>query len=86
MEAHQHEVIADLTRYSTVADWLDQFGGAFFTTRCSIDWFIKTHREELIRGGALVARKGRNGSLLSLDNFPRAVLHIHRRDALGGEG
>jgi hypothetical protein len=84
MEARQ-EVAPDLSRYSPVGDWQDRFGGAFFPTRSSVDWFIKTHREELIKRGALVARRGRNGSLLSHDLFPRAVLEIHRRDALSNE-
>ena len=86
MEALEREVIPDLTRYSPVGDWREQFGGAFFPTQSSIDWFIKTHRDELIKRGALIARKGRNGSLLSEIEFPRAVLDIHRRAALGEEG
>ena len=74
--------VADLAGYTTLADWLDRFAGPFFETRSSFDWFIKRHRRELVETGALIPREGRSGSLISIDEMPKAVVRILRRRAL----
>jgi hypothetical protein len=75
--------VSELAGYTSVADWLDRHAGPFFETRSSIDWFIRAHRRELIEDGALIPREGRSGSLISIERFPRAVIAILRRRALG---
>jgi hypothetical protein len=75
--------VADLAGYTTLGDWLDRHAGPFFATRSSLDWFIKRHRRELVEMGALIPREGRSGSLLSIAKFPKAVVDILRRRALG---
>ena len=72
----------ELAGYTSVADWLDHNVGPFFSTRSSLDWFIKQHRRELVERGALIPREGRSGSLLSIEKFPQAVVEILRRRAL----
>lgn len=73
---------SDLAGYASVGDWLERCAGPFFETRSSLDWFIKRHRRELIEIGALIPREGRSGSLVSIEEFPRAVIKILRRRAL----
>jgi len=83
MHAEQVPLVPDLSGYTSVGEWRDNFGGPFFETRSSLDWFIKQHREELVECGALIPRGGRSGSLLSKQEFPKAVIQIFRRKALG---
>lgn len=75
--------VAELDGYTTVGDWLDRYAGPFFETRSSFDWFVKRNRQELVERGALIPREGRSGSLVSRDKFPKAVVDILRRRALG---
>ena len=77
-----NDLPADLTGWSSVADWLDRHAGPFFETRSSLDWFIKRNRRELVEIGALIPREGRSGSLISTERFPKAVVAILRRRAL----
>ena len=72
----------ELAGYTSVGDWLDRYAGPFFETRSSLDWFIKRNRRELVEGGALIPREGRSGSLVSLEQFPKAVIRILKRRAL----
>ena len=89
MEALEREVIPDLTRYSPVGDWREQFGGAFFPTQSSIDWFIKTHRDELIKSVARSLRVRavtapcfrRSSSRVRSSTFIGAPLWARRADA-----
>lgn len=74
--------VAELTGYTSVGDWLDRHAGPFFETRSSLDWFIKRNRRELVETGALIPREGRSGSLVSIHEFPKAVISILRRRAL----
>jgi hypothetical protein len=71
----------DLSAFTSVGDWLDRYAGPFFNTRSSVDWFIKNNRDELIECGALIPRAGRSGSLVSKEEFPKAVITILRRRA-----
>jgi hypothetical protein len=71
-----------LADYASVAEFFDQFAGPFFENRGAIDWFIKTHRRELVRRGALLPREGRNGSLVECAIFQRAVVEILKRRAV----
>ena len=73
--------MANLAGYTSVGDWLDRHAGPFFETRSALDWFIKRHREELIELGALIPRAGRSGSLVSTEEFPKAVITILKREA-----
>jgi hypothetical protein len=66
-------------RYASVSDWLKRHAKPFFTSRGSIDWFIKTHRAELVKGGALIVREGRHGSIVEIDKFSQAVIDIFSR-------
>jgi hypothetical protein len=75
--------VPNLAGYMSVGDWLDRNAGAFFETRSSLDWFIKRHRRELVESGALIPREGRSGSLVDTEEFPKAVVRILRRRALG---
>ena len=34
----------NLADYISIADWLDRHAGAFFDTRCALDWFVKRNR------------------------------------------
>jgi hypothetical protein len=36
----------NLADYISIADWLDRHAGAFFDTRCALDWFVKRNRLE----------------------------------------
>ena len=83
MEAERDTHVPDLSEYRGVGDWRYDFGGEFFPTESAIQWFIKQNRDELIQCGALIPRQGRAGSLLSSREFPRAVIRIFRRKALG---
>jgi hypothetical protein len=74
--------VPELAGYASAGDWLDRHAGPFFETRSSLDWFIKRNRRELVESGALIPREGRSGSLLSLNEFPKAVIRILRRKAL----
>jgi len=74
---------SELAEYDRVGDWFDQHRGVFFPTRSSLDWFIKQNRRELIEVGALLPREGRSGSLLEREKYPKAVITILRRRALG---
>jgi hypothetical protein len=71
----------DLSEYASVGDWQDRYAGPFFSTRSSLDWFIRHHRDELVEMGALIPRAGRAGSLVSTREFPKAVITILRRRA-----
>ena len=73
--------MAELQSYVSVGEFLDRHAGAFFQTRSSLDWFIKRHREELVEIGALIPRAGRSGSLVSTEQFPKAVITILKREA-----
>jgi hypothetical protein len=79
--AHQSDIFS-LTAYTSVGDWLDHHASPFFQTRSALDWFIRHHREELVERDALIPRAGRNGSLISTEIFPKAVLDILKREAL----
>lgn len=81
-QQQQQSAPSELAAYTSVGDWLDRHAGPFFETRSSLDWFIKRHRRELIEVGALIPREGRSGSLVSIEEFPRAVIKILRRRAL----
>jgi hypothetical protein len=72
----------DLAGYISVTDWFEANAGAFFETRPALDWFIKRNRRELIEADALITRGGRSGSLVSQENFPKAVVWIFKRRAL----
>jgi hypothetical protein len=71
-----------LAGYMSVAAWQAAHAGPFFESRSSIDWFVKRNRLELIECGALIPREGRAGSLVSVEEFPKAVLKIFKRRAL----
>jgi hypothetical protein len=73
--------VSALADYTSVGDWQDRYAGPFFETRSALDWFIRHHRAELIELGALIPRSGRNGSLVSKEKFPKAVLSILKREA-----
>jgi hypothetical protein len=80
--AHQPDTVS-LAGYASVGDWLDRHAGPFFETRSALDWFIKRHRAELVERGALIPRAGRSGSLVSTEEFPKAVIAILKREAQG---
>jgi len=60
--------------------WLaDGHGGDLIPDRSSLDWFIKKHRDHLIRSSALFPGRGRRPSVVG-PNFDRVVA-----DLLGAE-
>jgi len=72
-----------LAEYTSVTTWLAEQGSeVFFPTKASLDWFIKRHRRELVKSGALITREGRCGSLVSRRKFSEAVVDILRRRAV----
>lgn len=73
--------LSELADYTLVGEYHEQNAGPVFPTRDSLTWFLRIHRTELIKCGALIPREGRAGSLLSKDKFPRAVVKILRRRA-----
>jgi hypothetical protein len=71
-----------LAGWMPLSQWVEEHGGAFFSTKASIEWFIKLHRLQLIEADALLPREGRAGSLVSVEKFPQAVLGILKKRAL----
>lgn len=82
MNDNQQQTPTAMAGYISLNGWLEANPGAFFETRPALDWFIKRHRRELIEADALITRGGRSGSLLSREEFPKAVVQIFKRRAL----
>lgn len=66
-----------------IADWHALHGVEVFSTRSALEWFVRRHRDELIREDVYLPRKGRAGSLVDSARFGRVAREILRREALG---
>lgn len=71
-----------LDEFETLGEFFDRNTSPFFPTRSALDWFIKTHRAEIVKAGALLPGGGRSRSLVSKTKFPELVLAIAKRNAL----
>lgn len=67
---------ADLRKYKRVKDWRREDAPELFSTDGSLDWFTRTHRNELIESGALIVRAGRAGNLVHVDRIGPVVQRI----------
>jgi hypothetical protein len=82
MTTKQQKEPPALSGFATIGDWLDHgHAGPFFPTRSSVEWFIRQHRRELVKAGALIPREGRSGSLVNVERMPKVVLSIFKRKA-----
>ena len=74
----------DLSQWRTARDFVESgTAGSVFRTHASLEWFVRSHRPELIERGVYIPRPGRAGSLVSPD-FGRVALDIFRREAEEG--
>jgi hypothetical protein len=60
-------------------EWREQFAAHVFRTKDSMKYFLRTHREELVEAGALVAPAGR--LLVHPKRFEAVVQQIGQRMA-----
>ena len=77
----QQQPAASLADYVNASAWLEREPNAFFPTKSSLDWFIKSHRAELVEKGALIPGQGRAGSLVHPGRLSAAVIEIRTRPA-----
>jgi hypothetical protein len=74
-----------LEEYQTLRAWVQAGqGGALFERIDQIQWFIRGHREELIRSKAFLPGRGSRPSLVN-DKFAGVVARIVKREAGLGE-
>lgn len=66
--------------YRKVRDWVAECGGDLFPTIGSFEWFVRLHRDELLRSGELIIRRGTGGSLVG-PNFDRVAIAILQRES-----
>ena len=66
-------------------EWVSERGGDIFPTLGSLEWFIRTHRHELIRSGQLIVRRGSGGTLIGPE-FDRVALQIIQRESAAAHG
>lgn len=74
-----------LTEYSPARSWVDERGGEVFPSFDSFAWFVRKHREELVRSGQYLPRKGSAGALVG-PRIEEVVINILGRESLGGGG
>jgi len=60
--------------------WRRERAATVFPTDSSFEWFFRQHREEIIRSGEWLPRKGRSGDLAG-PGLDGVVLAILRRQA-----
>lgn len=66
--------------YKRLRPWISAHGGHIFATYSAAEWFIRGHRDELIRSGQFIVRRGAAGSLVG-PQFERVVLEILREES-----
>ena len=71
--------------YMRARTWVAQNGGDLFPTFGSLEWFIRQHREELIRSGEMIVRRGPGGILIG-PNFGRVAVDILKREQVAVRG
>lgn len=63
-------------------EWLSSGeGGKILKTMGAVEWFIRMHRDELIRSGQLILRSGPGGHFVG-PKFGNVVLEILRRKSI----
>jgi hypothetical protein len=69
--------ISPLRGYRTAREWCEQSGGAVFPTHESFSWFVRQHREELMRTRQYLPRRGSAGALVGprIDEVVERILH-----------
>lgn len=77
MSTPQHRV-AD---YRKARDWVADNGGDMFPTFSSFEWFVRMHRDELLRSGELIIRRGSGGTLVG-PRFDLVAVRIMQRNQL----
>ena len=50
--------------YRKARDWVDEHGGDVFPSFTSFEWFVRKHRNELVRSQQYFPRKGSAGALV----------------------
>jgi len=60
-------------------EWVADCGGDLFPTFGSFEWFVRLHRDELLRSGELIVRRGSAGSLVG-PNFDKVAIGILQRE------
>lgn len=60
-------------------EWVADCGGDLFPTFGSFEWFIRLHRDELLRSGELIVRRGSGGSLVG-PNFGKVAIRILQQE------
>lgn len=74
-----------LEGYQTLRAWIEAGNGRpLFERLDQINWFIRSHREELIRSKALLPGRGSRPSMVS-GRFTEVVTRIVKREGSMGE-
>lgn len=68
-----------ITEYSSARSWVDEHGGSVFPSFDSFAWFVRKHRDELIRSGQYLPRKGSAGALVG-PRMGEVVINILTRE------
>ena len=69
-----------LNEFVPITRWVESQGGYVFPTKSSTEWFIRTHKDELIESGVLILRRGSGGSLIG-PRFGEVSIAIMQRES-----
>jgi hypothetical protein len=71
----------DVTDLEALRNWHDTKGKDVFRTYSGAEWFVRTHREELLRSGLFFPGRGQALTRVA-PNFGKLVIQILQREAL----
>ena len=69
--------------YRKARDWIDEQGGDVFPSYASFEWFVRKHRDELVRSQQYFPRKGAAGALVG-PQIEQVVIDILSRESCEG--
>ncbi len=69
--------------YRKARDWIDEHGGDVFPSFTSFEWFVRKHRDELVRSQQYFPRKGSAGGLVG-PQIEQVVIDILSRESCEG--
>jgi len=63
-------------------EWVRQHGGSLFPTFGAFQWFMRQHRDRLIRSGEVIARRGAGGTVVG-PGFGALAVKIMQEESRG---
>ncbi|MCG6966260.1 MAG: hypothetical protein LJE59_07110 [Chromatiaceae bacterium] len=61
--------------FKKARDWVAEHGGPLFPSFSAFEWFVRSHRRQLIESGELIVRRGPGGTLVG-PNIGRVAVEI----------